>query len=85
MVLKGEKSVCIKLSLSLEKEKSSCGEVTEINAGFLFQGNPYGLKDATGMGMTADMGAAWGTTALQPAAPGYPYYDPTLAAYGYVN
>ncbi|XP_051171944.1 homeobox protein araucan-like isoform X2 [Leptopilina boulardi] len=46
-------------------------------------GNPYGLKDATGMGMTADMGAAWGTTALQPAAPGYAYYDPTLAAYGY--
>ncbi|XP_033223979.1 homeobox protein araucan-like isoform X2 [Belonocnema kinseyi] len=46
-------------------------------------GNPYGLKDATGMGMTADMGAAWGTAALQPAAPGYTYYDPTLAAYGY--
>ncbi|XP_011690646.1 PREDICTED: homeobox protein araucan [Wasmannia auropunctata] len=46
-------------------------------------GNPYGLKDATGMGMTADMGAAWGTTALQPAATGYYHYDPTLAAYGY--
>lgn len=48
----------------------------------LFQGNPYGLKDATGMGMTADMGAAWGTAALQPAATGYYPYDPTLAAYG---
>ncbi|XP_008216675.2 homeobox protein caupolican isoform X2 [Nasonia vitripennis] len=46
-------------------------------------GNPYGLKDATGMGMTADMGAAWGTAALQPAATGYYPYDPTLAAYGY--
>ncbi|KAI4482278.1 hypothetical protein M0804_008829 [Polistes exclamans] len=45
-------------------------------------GNPYGLKDATGMGMTADMGAAWGTAALQPAATGYYPYDPTLAAYG---
>ncbi|XP_026299437.1 homeobox protein caupolican isoform X4 [Apis mellifera] len=47
------------------------------------QGNPYGLKDTTGMGMTADMGAAWGTAALQPAATGYYPYDPTLAAYGY--
>ncbi|XP_058793198.1 homeobox protein caupolican-like isoform X3 [Phymastichus coffea] len=46
-------------------------------------GNPYGLKDATGMGMTADMGAAWGTAALQPTATGYYPYDPTLAAYGY--
>ncbi|XP_033183510.1 uncharacterized protein LOC117153512 isoform X1 [Bombus vancouverensis nearcticus] len=46
-------------------------------------GNPYGLKDTTGMGMTADMGAAWGTAALQPAATGYYPYDPTLAAYGY--
>ncbi|XP_043286752.1 homeobox protein caupolican-like isoform X2 [Venturia canescens] len=46
-------------------------------------GNPYGLKDATGMGMTADMGSAWGTAALQPAATGYYPYDPTLAAYGY--
>ncbi|XP_063987329.1 homeobox protein araucan-like isoform X1 [Diachasmimorpha longicaudata] len=46
-------------------------------------GNPYGLKDATGMGMTADMSAAWGTAALQPAATGYYPYDPTLAAYGY--
>ena len=52
----------------------------------LLQGNPYGLKDATGMGMTADMGAAaWGTAALQPAATGYYPYDPTLAAYGYVS
>ncbi|XP_043518447.1 homeobox protein caupolican isoform X1 [Frieseomelitta varia] len=46
-------------------------------------GNPYGLKEATGMGMTADMGTAWGTAALQPAATGYYPYDPTLAAYGY--
>ncbi|XP_046413869.1 homeobox protein araucan isoform X2 [Neodiprion virginianus] len=46
-------------------------------------GNPYGLKDATGMGMTPDMGTAWGTAALQPAATGYYPYDPTLAAYGY--
>ena len=83
MVSKGEKSVCIKLCLSHGRQKSSSGEATEINAGFLFQGNPYGLKDATGMGMT-DMGAAWGTAALQPATPGYPYYDPALA-YGYVN
>lgn len=37
------------------------------------------------MGMTADMGAAWGTAALQPAATGYYPYDPTLAAYGYVD
>lgn len=34
------------------------------------------------MGMTADMGTAWGTAALQPAATGYYPYDPTLAAYG---
>jgi hypothetical protein len=51
----------------------------------VFQGNPYGLKDATGMGMTADMGTAWGTAALQPAATGYYPYDPTLAAYGYAH
>lgn len=53
-----------------------------INYTIRLQGNPYGLKDTTGMGMTADMGAAWGTAALQPAATGYYPYDPTLAAYG---
>lgn len=37
------------------------------------------------MGMTADMGAAWGTAALQTAPTGYYPYDPALAAYGYVN
>lgn len=57
-------------------------ESTLISYTVLLQGNPYGLKDATGMGMTADMGAAWGTAALQPAATGYYPYDPTLAAYG---
>ena len=53
-----------------------------INYAIRLQGNPYGLKEATGMGMTADMGTAWGTAALQPAATGYYPYDPTLAAYG---
>lgn len=54
-----------------------------MNGAIPLQGNPYGLKDTTGMGMTADMGAAaWGTAALQPAATGYYPYDPTLAAYG---
>ncbi|KAF3424098.1 hypothetical protein E2986_12344 [Frieseomelitta varia] len=59
--------------------------VTEeaLELGDYFNGNPYGLKEATGMGMTADMGTAWGTAALQPAATGYYPYDPTLAAYGY--
>ncbi|KAK0091428.1 hypothetical protein PV326_003244, partial [Microctonus aethiopoides] len=50
--------------------------------GIAKDGNPYGLKDATAMGMPGDMGAAWGTAALQPAATGYYPYDPTLAAYG---
>jgi len=46
---------------------------------FLFQGNPYAMKDgASGAEM-----AAWSSAAaLQPTAGYYSYDHPTLAAYG---
>lgn len=50
-----------------------------VNLWFMFQSNPYGLKD-TAAG--TDMGA-WTSAGLQPTT-GYYSYDP-MSAYGYVN
>lgn len=44
------------------------------------QSNPYGLKDS---GPTSDM--SWTTAGLQPTTGYYSPYDPTLAAYGWVE
>lgn len=46
----------------------------------LLQSNPYGLKDS---GPTSDM--SWTTAGLQPTTGYYSPYDPTLAAYGWVE
>lgn len=45
------------------------------------QSNPYGLKESSGT--TGDM-SAWTSAGLQPTTGYYPY-DPTLAAYGWVQ
>ena len=52
---------------------------------FLFQGNPYAMKDGGAGAAGADMSAAaaWqSAAALQPTAGYYGYDHPTLAAYG---
>lgn len=49
---------------------------THLNV-FLFQSNPYGLKES---GQPGDM-SAWTSAGLPPTT-GYYTYDPTLTAYG---
>ena len=56
-------------------------KVKLLTRSFLFQTNPYGMKDGGG---GTDMGA-WGSAALPPTAGYYSYDHPTLAAYGYVS
>ena len=56
-------------------------EVKLLTRSFLFQTNPYGMKDGGG---GTDM-SAWGSAALPPTAGYYSYDHPTLAAYGYVS
>lgn len=57
-----------------------CGLLTLFLHFVCLQSNPYGLKDS---GPTSDM--SWTTAGLQPTTGYYSPYDPTLAAYGWVE